>query len=109
MIEPYDGPSAFLGIGQQRAQHEQRDREDFARRAAWLLAVARDLSGGPPASQAARLFVAAGLAAALDEGADVLAVLKLRPPRGSRQTARKVLRERASHPDVDSVSNGVPE
>lgn len=76
------------------AQAEREEREAFARRAAWLHEVRVELLGGRPASPAARVFVGGGLDQVIEENGDLLEVLRLRPSRGKKNTARRVLGER---------------
>lgn len=74
-----------------QAAQERTEREEFAQRARWVQEVAAELLGGSPASRAARLFVGHGLDRTVAESGDLLSVLRLRPRRGSKRTARRVL------------------
>lgn len=75
----------------EKAAEERAERAEFEQRARWLNEVANELMGGRPASPAARLFVGHGLDRSIAESGDLLSILRLRPRRGSKRTARSLL------------------
>lgn len=92
---------------------QQRDREEAAHaeqqrqleateaerleRARWVAEVAAELLGGPPAGLEARLFVGSALEQRVRGTIDdVEKALRLRPRRGSKVTAARLLSDAAS-------------
>lgn len=96
-------PDLQLEHDRQRAaqaeQQQQLEANEAARlqRARWVAEVSAELLGGPPAGFEARLFVGSALEQRVRGNVDdVEKALRLRPRRGSKVTAARLLSDAAS-------------